>query len=308
MLYFHKVERKLVEVTDILSSWKIWEATSSGDKTSLGEHFCYDKSVFSNLTCSPHVQTRSKGQKSFAYSVTGWRCMWLHGWNSEIWRSGSEIWHLIALRYSAFQLWGTSRRALGIIPARHVKLVLIPWAAEIALDIYFLAAESTSLFPVSMSISPCYGQALCWMGSVGRKDTEEARKGCPTICFFPKHLLWWSGRRCPNQPPERRQSHLLSLMGILAQLPQSKCGVALPTPTWERSKWNYYSVFSLIDKSEVRCVVFFKRPNELVARKNHVRTATYKMLCQVIFTYETKSITRAKATFLCAKVCCMQKG
>lgn len=56
-------------------------------------------SVFFNLTCSPHVQTRSKGGKSFAYSVIGWRWMWLHGF------PGSETWHLIALRYSAFQVY-----------------------------------------------------------------------------------------------------------------------------------------------------------------------------------------------------------
>lgn len=104
MFHFHVVERKLAEITGILPSWRRWDATSSGDKSILGEHFSYDKFVFSNLICSPNVQTRSTSAKSFAYSVTGWRWIWQNEWNSEMWRSGSETWHLIVLRYSVFQL------------------------------------------------------------------------------------------------------------------------------------------------------------------------------------------------------------
>lgn len=42
---------------------------------------------------------------------------------------------------------------------RYVRLFLIPWAAEITLDIYMLTAESSCLLPVSMFTSSWYGKA-----------------------------------------------------------------------------------------------------------------------------------------------------
>lgn len=161
--------------------------------------------------------------------------------------------------------------------------------------------------PMLWTVSIC---AECECGEKGHCHIHRGgKKGTSYVLLLTKHLLWWSGCWGPNEPPERRQSHVPSLMGIIAQPSWCKCSVALPTPTWERrSKWGYYSLLFLIDKSEVRCVVYFERPNKLVLPKNHVRIEICKTLCQVIVTYETKSITSWKATLLCAKICCMQKG
>lgn len=50
------------------------------------------------------------------------------------------------------------RRALPVLPTRHMRLSLIPWAAAIALDTYILAGESICLLPVPMPIS--------WSGTI----------------------------------------------------------------------------------------------------------------------------------------------
>lgn len=191
--------------------------------------------------------------------------MWLHGWNSETWRSGSETSHLIALRYSAFQL--SIQESLRCHTCQTCEVVFDPLGGS----------NSTSYLHFGSWVQPLI---LCL-------PVHKLRLWPGSICEWG---MW--GERALSHPQRRQEKgvlHFTSFQSICfrdlnagVQISLLREGKAISYLSWESllhchgasvvlhaqhqhekkiRKWGYYSVFSLIDKLEVRCVVFFKRPN-----------------------------------------------